>query len=182
MTKTRLKKLRNERLYTLQELANLVGTTASTVQRYENNLIKRRDPDLITKFAEALDTSAAYLLGMTDEMSPDFNFNVGDYVAEDNPNNILVTDDEMSPEIPQGAIVKIRPIEANEKLQIGSFYYIEFNNKKCFRMIIEDEMNGVGFLPNEMSERRIAYDLDYVTIIGKAILMKVYFEDDVEYE
>lgn len=45
-------------------------------------------------------------------------------------------------------------------------------------MVIDDEMDGVGFLPMEMSERRIAYDLEYVKIIGKVISMKVFFEED----
>lgn len=184
MIENRLKELRHERILTLEELGNLVGTTATTVQRYENNRIKKKNPDLMAKFAEALDTSVAYLLGLTDDLDSDadLNYEVDDLVAGLYYEYILVLDDDMSPEIPKGSIVEIRPVETNEPLQIGSFYYIEFSNTKGFRMVIEDEMDGVGFLPHDVNERRIAYDLDYVNIVGKAVSMKVYFDDDVKYD
>lgn len=178
----RLKELRNERGLSVRELGGKIGKSGSTISRYETGNIAKWDPELVAKMAKVLSVSSAYLLGMTDDYSFTYNADVKDYIGEDNPANILVTDDEMSPEIPYGALVKIRSIHPEEILQIGSFYYIEFDGKKCFRMAIEDHVDGKGFLPNDMSERRISYDPDYVTIIGKAISMKVIFEDNIEYE
>ncbi|GAA0355567.1 hypothetical protein GCM10008932_05750 [Alkalibacterium iburiense] len=185
----RITKLRNDRNLTLQELGEKIGRSASTISRYESNSVAKWDPSLINKIADVLDTSSAFLMGMTDD--PKFMFmadfenyieEVGDEYCEENLTNILVTNEDMAPEIPYGALVKIRPVLSNEKLQIGAFYYIEFNNNRCFRMVIDDYEDGIGFLPNSLSERRIAYDPNYVEIIGKAISMKVKFEDIQEYE
>jgi len=114
---------------------------------------------------------------MTDDPNFTFDVDIEEYASENTRYSILVTDDDMSPEIPCGAVVKIRPGHSDEELQPGEFYYIEFNGKKCFRMATDDRENGLGFLPHGISEIRISYDSDYVTVIGKAVSMKVFFED-----
>lgn len=173
----RLKELRNWRMLSLEKLSQVVGKSASTLSRYESDHVAKPDFKLIKLLAEELETSPAYLLGMTDDPHYTFDVDIEEYASENNRYSVLVTDEDMSPEIPCGAIVKIRPVSSDEELQAGSFYYIEFNNKKCFRMATEDDMDGLGFLPNSMNERRIAYDLEYVTIIGKAVSMKVFFDN-----
>lgn len=174
----RLKELRNEKLMSIEEVANIVQKSKSTVSRYENNLVQKKDLELIEKFADALDTSSAYLLAMTEDSYYVPEVKRKEQLADDDVMNILVTENTLAPDIPEGACVQVRELEENEELDIGDYYYIEFNNKKVFRMLVEDVIDGVGFLPMDMSERRIAYDSDYVKIIGKAVSMKVFFEDD----
>lgn len=178
----RIKILRNDKKLSLEELGKQVNRTASTLSRYENNQITKWDPDFLKELAKALHTTSAYLLGITDDSECAYDDLVQEYTKNGALTNIIVPNEEMSPELPQGAIVKIRPLKRNEKLQEGSFYYVEFQNKKCFRMVIDDEMDGLGFIPNDISERRIAFDPDYVTIHGKAVSMQVVFEDEVEYK
>lgn len=90
--------------------------------------------------------------------------------------DVISNDEYVLPEIPNGSCVQIRNLKENEEIQEGGYYYIEFNGKKVFRLVVYDEENGVSFLPMNTSEQRIAYDQDYVNIIGKAVSMKVFFE------
>jgi len=173
----RLKELRTSGMFSLEDLSRKVEKSASTLSRYESNNVGNPDLELIKRLAEELGTSSAYLLGMTDNPNFTFDVDIEEYASENTRYSILVTDDDMSPEIPCGAVVKIRPVHSGEELQPGSFYYIEFNDKKCFRMATDDHENGLGFLPHGISEIRISYDSDYVTTFGKAVSMKVFFED-----
>lgn len=175
----RMKQIRNERSISLTELSQLVHKSPSTLSRYEKNQIVKLDSEVVAAIAKALDTSAAYLMGMTDDPNLMFDISLEYFESKEDHSTILVTDDEMSPDIPYGALVKIRPVGPAETLQVASFYYIEFNHKKCFRMATYDDINGLGFLPNDMSERRIAYDSEYVNVIGKAVSMNVIFEDNL---
>ncbi len=181
MLNNRMKDLRKERLMSLQELAKIVNKSASTISRYENNQVDKLDLDLIEKIADALDTSSAYLLDMTDDDHYISEVKASKYLTEEGLRSILVVDDDMAPEMPEGSCVQIRDFDSSDELSIGSLYYIEFDNKKCFRMAVDDHVDGLGFLPINMSERRIAYDEDYVNIIGKAVSMKVFFEDGSNY-
>ena len=178
MLGNRLKELRNEKLMSIEEVANLVQKSKSTVSRYENNLVRKVDLDLIEEFADALNTSSAYLLGMTEDSYYIPEVKTRENLPAEGMMNILVTDNTVAPDIPEGACIQVRELKENEELVIGDYYYIEFNNEKVFRMVVEDLDDGIGFLPMDMSERRIAYDHDYVKIIGKAVSMKVFFEDD----
>lgn len=175
----RLKELRHEQLMSLKEVATIVQVSISTVSRYENNLVKKLDLNLIEKLASALNTSTAYLLGMTEDSYYLSEIKTEKYFTNDGMINILVTDDTLAPIIPEGACVQVRKLKKNEELITGDYYYIKFNNKRVFRMAVDDVRDGVGFLPMKMIERRIAYDTDYVKIIGKAVSMKVFFEDCV---
>ncbi|MCF8002520.1 MAG: helix-turn-helix domain-containing protein [Halanaerobiales bacterium] len=64
----RLKKIRKANDLTIKELADEIGTTKSTISRYENN---KREPKtyLLKKLANYFDVSVDYLLGNTDEKS-----------------------------------------------------------------------------------------------------------------
>lgn len=61
----RLKSLRLEKSLTLEELANILGTTKTTLSRYENN---KRTPDseFIRLASRFFNVSTDYLLGETD--------------------------------------------------------------------------------------------------------------------
>lgn len=169
----RMKSLREEKKMSLKDLSALTGKSQSTLSRYERDIILKYDPTVINDIAIALETSISYLLGLTENQI--YTHDTID--SNDASEVVLVTDNDMSPEIPNKSLVKIRPVESNEKLQVGSFYYIEFNGKKCFRMVVDDQQNGISFMPLESKERRIACDKDYVDILGKAISMQVFFED-----
>ena len=176
----RIKDLRKKRGYTLSELAKIVGTSISTISRIENNETSRIDTDLLFNIANALGVDVTFLMKPEEviyEVSEDIEQIVPGSIID-----VVVEDDEMDPEIPEGAIVKIRAMMPNEKLQVGSFYFIEFDNQRKFRMASYTEVDGLGFLPISMNERRISYDKDYVKTIGKVIVMKVIFEDSIEYE
>ena len=59
----RIKELRNEKGYSLRTLANEIGVSAPTIQRYETGEIPNISPAMIGKLASALGTSASWLLG-----------------------------------------------------------------------------------------------------------------------
>jgi transcriptional regulator with XRE-family HTH domain len=65
----RMRKRRNEIGKTLAEIANEIGKTESTVQRYENDVIKSIGYDVVCALADALHTTPAYLVGW-DEKKP----------------------------------------------------------------------------------------------------------------
>lgn len=62
----RLKSLRKEKKYTLEQVAKKLNTTKISISRYENNL---REPkgETISQFAKLFNVSTDYLLGHTDD-------------------------------------------------------------------------------------------------------------------
>ncbi len=63
----KIKKLRQENNLTLEELANAIGVSPSTILRYESGEIKNLRRDKIKKLADALFTTPAYLMGWEEE-------------------------------------------------------------------------------------------------------------------
>lgn len=61
----RLKEQRIKKRYSQKEISKLVGVESNTVWRWENDRAKP-DTETVVKIAQALNTSAAYLLGETD--------------------------------------------------------------------------------------------------------------------
>lgn len=61
----RLLKLRKKSNMTLEELAESVGTTKSTISRYENGM-RQPKQDILEAFADFFNVSTDYLLGRTD--------------------------------------------------------------------------------------------------------------------
>lgn len=175
MSDNRMKELRKKRHMSLIEVAELAGKSEASISRYENNPINKLNLDLIENIADALDTSAAYLLGMTDNSDYTSQIKLSEYLENEDLKTILVTNNEMAPEIPEGAHVQIREMNPNEELVPGYFYYVEFDNKKCFRMVINDPDEEVSLMPNNMSERRIGYDKEYAKILGKVISVTVFY-------
>ena len=62
----RIHELRRKRKMTLKELGEKVGLTHATVSRYERGYIGQITTEKLKEFADALGTSAAYLIGWTD--------------------------------------------------------------------------------------------------------------------
>lgn len=69
--------LRTNKGMTLEELGNKVGVGKSTVRKWENGMIANMRRDKISKLAEALDTTPAYLMGWEEPM-PDYVFTLSD--------------------------------------------------------------------------------------------------------
>ena len=66
----RIKSLRIQRRYSQSELSKLIGVKNNTVWRWENNKTKP-DTETIVKIAHALNTTASYLLGETENPEAD---------------------------------------------------------------------------------------------------------------
>lgn len=62
-----IKKARLSADKTLEDVANLVGVTRQTVQKYESGVISNIPSDKIELLAKALDVTPAYLMGWEDE-------------------------------------------------------------------------------------------------------------------
>ncbi len=69
MIANRLKELRKEKKLTLEELANLLGTSKQTIHRYENGIISNIPHDKVKRLAEALSVSPAELMGWDSDYS-----------------------------------------------------------------------------------------------------------------
>lgn len=72
----RIKKAREARGLTLRYVAEKLGKTEATVQRYESGTIKIKN-DLLTDIAEILSVNPAYLMGWTNDDSSVSNFEYG---------------------------------------------------------------------------------------------------------
>lgn len=65
----RIKELRLQNKMTLLEVANAIGVSEGTVQRYESGNIRNLKYDTIVSLANALNTSPAHLMGWdTDDL------------------------------------------------------------------------------------------------------------------
>lgn len=67
----KIKYLREKENMTLEELAQKVGVSASTILRYETGDIKNLRRDKIKNLADALNTTPAYLMGWEEEKKED---------------------------------------------------------------------------------------------------------------
>ena len=74
MLSKKIKELRKEQGLSLEQLAELVGTSRQTIHRYENGIIANIPHEKIEALAEALRTTPASLMGWDDEEKPTFNY------------------------------------------------------------------------------------------------------------
>lgn len=165
----RLKELREAKGLTLEDLGKLVNKSGASISRYENVKGKSDYLKLVEMIAHELNTSPAYLMGFT-------NYS-GFLDSADTLEVMQVIDNDMSPIIPKNSFVQYRRLNHDEELVTNDYYYINFDDKKVFRKVIRDNEGGLGFLPRDTNESRIAYDLSYVTIIGKPITGTFSFKD-----
>ena len=66
----RLTQKRQEQGLAVEVLAKRLGVTKSTLYRYENGFIQKMSADRLMELAALLKTSPEYLLGWTDDDSP----------------------------------------------------------------------------------------------------------------
>ena len=64
----RIKSLRTSQGYTLKDVAQKLGVTEATAQRYESNAIKVIPYEAIVKYAEIFACSPAYIMGWESDM------------------------------------------------------------------------------------------------------------------
>jgi len=66
----RLKRMRQDKNYTQEDLAEMVGVNLKQIGRHENG---ETEPDgvIVARYAQALGVSADFLLGISDEPNPD---------------------------------------------------------------------------------------------------------------
>lgn len=69
MNRERLKLRRKAMNYTLQEVADKMGVTRSTIQKYESGLIKGVETTVLERLADILECTPAYLMGWSDSPS-----------------------------------------------------------------------------------------------------------------
>ena len=69
----RIKKLRLQNNYTLDEIADKLGTSRQTIFKYENNIVTNIPSDKIEKLAVIFNVSPAYIMGWEEDDS------LGDY-------------------------------------------------------------------------------------------------------
>lgn len=77
MLATKIKTLRKEKRMSLEQLADMVGTSRQTIHRYENGTITNIPPEKIEALARALGTSPSALMGWEDEGFATFNYIAG---------------------------------------------------------------------------------------------------------
>lgn len=67
MKSTKLKELRKSKGMTLDELAEIIGTSKQTIHRYENGIITNVPPEKVESLANALGTTPGELMGWDSE-------------------------------------------------------------------------------------------------------------------
>lgn len=77
MIGTRIKELRRRNNLTLEELAEKIGTSKQTINRYENGIIANIPKEKIVALAEALGTTPQNLMGWSEDVSTVTNINSG---------------------------------------------------------------------------------------------------------
>lgn len=134
--KYQIAKARAAKGWTQAELADKIGTTQQTIQRYENG-IRNLTSEKLTKLAEVLDVSVTYLLGLDDapwikHIRPAED---GDFVdvplygsiAAGTPIEMIKTDDahpipsEMHRRYPDAFLLKVNGESMNRVLPNGCY-------------------------------------------------------------
>ncbi|WP_373896349.1 helix-turn-helix domain-containing protein [Virgibacillus sp. CBA3643] len=95
----RLKYLRKERHWTIEDVSEKIGVGHSTYAGYEREY--RKPPiETLSAFAELYGVSTDYILGLTDEKEPKkIEYNASEYLKKENLNwdGVPLTDEELKP-------------------------------------------------------------------------------------
>ncbi|MGP6139613.1 LexA family protein [Jeotgalibaca sp. A127] len=188
---SRLKRIRERRGATLLWLAEQIGKTEATVQRYESGAIKDVKLDVVESLASALKVSPAYLMGWIGEEEGVITRKIpvlgqiacGEPIlAEENldgyieevefglPNGELLylraKGDSMSPVIPEGSLVLIKLQPDVEQNEIAA---VMINNTDVTLKRVKKQ-NGMIILVSENPnyDPIVIPDGEEIRIIGKA--------------
>lgn len=112
----RIKELRLQNKMTLEEVAQIVGVTKATVQRWESGLIANMRRDKIASLAKALRTSPEYILGIENT-----NYGVNnDIIGNNNNNNHIISKEKLSP-IDEAILTICKNLPEKQKGEVLSF-------------------------------------------------------------
>jgi len=198
----RLKKAREERGMTLAELADRIGRTEATVQRYESGNIKNLKNDTIEALARALNVSPVYLMGWDDK--PNVSKvtelvdipvlgkiacgdpitaieNVVDYrtVPKNNiPDHgdlffLEAIGDSMEPKIPDGAFVLCRKQEDVENGEIAAVLVNNDEEATLKRVFKQGKTISLQPLNTDGYSPYIVDEDNPARIVGKAIKIEI---------
>lgn len=102
--KSAIKNRRLELKLTLEEVAERVGVTKATVQRWESGLIENMRRDKIALLAKALNTTPIFILGLDNNPNTNYGVNNG-IIGNNNQNNNISNGKPLTPI--QNAIVTV---------------------------------------------------------------------------
>ena len=74
MLANKLREMRKEKGFTLEALAERLGTSRQTIHRYENGKISNIPPEKVVLLADALETTPAHLMGWEKEQDVVFGY------------------------------------------------------------------------------------------------------------
>ena len=112
----RIKELRLQNKLTLEEVANIVGVTKATVQRWESGLIANMRRDKIASLAKALHTSPGYILGIENS---NYGVNNG-IIGNNNNNNNIISKEKLSP-IDEAILTICRSLPEKQKGEVLAY-------------------------------------------------------------
>ena len=112
----RIKELRLQNKLTLEEVANIVGVTKATVQRWESGLIANMRRDKIASLAKALHTSPGYILGIENS---NYGVNNG-IIGNNNNNNNIISKEKLSP-IDEAILTICRSLTEKKKGEVLAY-------------------------------------------------------------
>ena len=101
---------------TLEEVANIVGVTKATVQRWESGLIANMRRDKIASLAKALHTSPGYILGIENS---NYGVNNG-IIGNNNNNNNIISKEKLSP-IDEAILTICRSLPEKQKGEVLAY-------------------------------------------------------------
>lgn len=165
MLSDNLRRLRKGRRLTLEELADMVGTSRQTIHRYENGTITNIPHEKIELLAKALGTTPAALMGWKDEGAP-----IGASLMSTKQLPLL------------GAIACGTPIYASE--EHGSYVCVDSGMDADFCLVAHgDSMTGARIYDGDTVFIRAQDSVDNgeiaaVIINDEATLKRVYFYPD----
>ena len=116
MLKDNLKAARLRAGMTLDDVAQKVGVSRQTIQRYESGVIQNIPSDNIEKMAKALNVSPGVLMGW--ETPASVTNNQTDEQKQNQPSILLRAEKELPPE-------KLR-----ELADVAEFYLVKYGKKK----------------------------------------------------
>lgn len=112
----RIKELRLQNKLTLEEVANIVGVTKATVQRWESGLFANMRRDKIASLAKALHTSPGYILGIENS---NYGVNNG-IIGNNNNNNNIISKEKLSP-IDEAILTICRNLPEKQKSEVLAY-------------------------------------------------------------
>jgi len=171
----KIKQRRTQLNLTLEEVANVVGVTKATVQRWESGLIANMKRDKIVLLAKALKTSPAYILGLN-KSAEEFNHN------ESHPllNNLEPIAKQKLPLL--GIVACGKPIMANEDwesyVEVGTQINADFCLKVKGDSMINARINDGDIVFVKQQSMVNNGEIAVVIIEDEATLKRVFYYPD----